>query len=66
MRTVTKKEKATGPWPRKFPGITADAKTLGRNRQHLFEVLMGRRHSPVLLARYKALQAEKAKKGGAK
>jgi hypothetical protein len=43
------------------PGITADAKTLGVSRQHLFYVLSGRRTSKVLKQRYDELQAEKRK-----
>ena len=39
-------------------GICAAARRLRRSRQHLYEVLRGRRRSPVLLARYLALKKE--------
>lgn len=40
----------------RIKGIVAAARALGRSRQHLYEVLKGRRKSPPLLARYQALQ----------
>ena len=42
-----------------IPGICADAKTLGVNRQHLQYVLVGRRESKILKKRYAALQKKK-------
>jgi hypothetical protein len=39
-----------------FRGISAAAKTLGCSRFHLWEVLKGRRHSPVLESRYNRLK----------
>lgn len=39
-----------------FPGINADARTLGVHRGHLWQVLTGRRNSASLLKRYAALQ----------
>jgi hypothetical protein len=43
----------------KFKGIGQDAKYLGVDRTHLWRVLKKHRSSP-LLARWRALQAEKA------
>ncbi|MDE2098213.1 MAG: hypothetical protein KGL39_13240 [Patescibacteria group bacterium] len=45
--------------PTLFKGIVADAKKLGVSHSHLWRVLKGHRKSP-LLARWRALQAEKA------
>ncbi|WP_043585316.1 hypothetical protein [Geminisphaera colitermitum] len=39
----------------RFPGIVADARTLGVTYSHLYRVLTGDRKSP-LLARYQALK----------
>ena len=46
--------------PTKFPGIVSDARALGVTRQHLFEVLVGHRRSP-LLQRYQELKSQTAK-----
>jgi hypothetical protein len=43
----------------RFPGICADAAALSISRQHLFQVLTGRRTSDGLRSRYDALRAEK-------
>ena len=40
----------------KYVGIVADAKTLGVRREHLWQVLEGRRVSRVLSRRYSALK----------
>jgi len=43
----------------RIKGICADADTLGVTRQHLYEVLKGRRASKVLSRRYRELQRSK-------
>lgn len=42
-----------------IPGICGAAVALGVSRQHLYEVLKGRRHSPRLARRYRELQRER-------
>ena len=62
MPKVTKNripQKPARRGPVKFKGITKDAARLGVSRQHLWEVLLGRRKSDGLLARYRELQAAK-------
>lgn len=58
------KQSTNKPHPRslppKFPGITADARTLNVSRDHLYKVLDGKRTSARLLKRYRALQAKAA------
>jgi hypothetical protein len=44
----------------KYPGISADAKTLGVSRTHLFLVLTGKRKSARLMSRYLALTSAAA------
>lgn len=42
----------------RYPGITRDARSLGVAREHLWQVLTGRRKSRSLLKRYRALKHE--------
>lgn len=45
----------------RFPGIMTDADLLGVDRSSLYRALLGQRHTPKLLARYRALKkAQKA------
>ncbi len=54
MATTQSRQKLRGPC--RFPGITADARTLGVSRNWLYSVLSGRYQCAELLARYAALQ----------
>lgn len=47
-----------------IPGITADARTLGVTREHLWRVLKGKRESQRLILAYKKLQIKKQRKAG--
>ena len=49
--------------PTRFPGIIADAATLGVNRCHLYMVLAGIHVSNRLTARYQALKAAQSAAG---
>lgn len=42
----------------KYVGIVADARSLGVRREHLWQVLTGRRRSKSLLARYRQLKQD--------
>jgi hypothetical protein len=60
MARVTKKITRPRRGATQFPGIVADAASLGVNRIHLYRVLIGARDSKPLMARYRELQAAKA------
>lgn len=60
MLRVTSPKRKAKPGRVKYVGIVADAKKLGVRREHLWLVLDGQRQSRSLLARYRALQQEKA------
>lgn len=59
MSRTNQKAKPSKPrGPTRFPGITADAHSLGVDRVHLFRVLTGKRKSADLMTRYRALKAK--------
>lgn len=62
---TTRKRKTTRRGPTRFPGITADAKTLGVNRTTLYRMLSGQQpwaNLKNLRRRYEELQREKERK----
>lgn len=59
--TAERKSK-TGRRAPRIRGLQEDAKHLGVTRVHLRYVLSGYRHSPGLMARYRALQSERVEK----
>jgi len=55
---MTKRKYRSGP--ARFPGITQAARHLKISRTHLYLVLVGKRHSAGLRARYESLLAPRA------